>query len=45
MKKLFVNRKPGFWIALAAALIGLVGAVAYLIVYAGTADPTTGEWV
>lgn len=44
MKKLFVNRKPGFWIALAAALIGLVGAVAYLIVYAGTADPTTGEW-
>ena len=44
MKKLFANRKPGFWIALAAALIGLVGAVAYLIVYAGTADPTTGEW-
>ncbi len=44
MKKLFANRKPGFWIALAAGLIGLVGAVAYLIVYAGTADPTTGEW-
>ncbi len=42
--KLLKDRKPGFWLAAAAAVIAIVGAAAYLIVYAGTADPTTGEW-
>jgi len=42
--KLLKDRKLGFWLAAAAAVIAIVGAAAYLIVYAGTADPTTGEW-
>lgn len=44
MKRMFENRKLGFWLTLAAACIAFVGAVAYLIAYALTADPVTGEW-
>ena len=44
MKNLFKDRKIGFYLAFAAAVLGFVGAIAYLIAYAGTADPTTGEW-
>lgn len=44
MKRIFENRKLGFWMTLAAACIAFVGAVAYLIAYASTADPVTGEW-
>ena len=44
MNTLLKDRKLGFWISAAAAVVALVGAIAYLIAYAGTADPTTGEW-
>ena len=44
MKNLFANRKPGFWLSLCAACVALCGSVAYLIAYAMTADPVTGEW-
>lgn len=38
------DRKAGFYISLAAALVALVGAVSYLIVYFVTRDPVTGTW-
>ena len=44
MKNLFANRKPGFWLTLCAACAALIGSIAYLILYAMTADPVTGEW-
>jgi|GEM_PF-1462726 len=36
------NRSLGFYLGLAAAVLALVGGIAYLIVYLNTADPTTG---
>ena len=44
MKNFLQNRKLGFWLTLCAACVALIGAVAYLIAYAMTADPVTGEW-
>jgi len=44
MKNFFQNRKLGFWMTLCAACVALVGSIAYLIAYATTADPVTGEW-
>ena len=44
MKSFVENRKPGFWFTVGAACVALVGAIAYLIAYALTADPVTGEW-
>ena len=38
------NRKIGFWLAFAGGAVALCGSVAYLIAYALTADPVTGEW-
>ena len=40
MGKLFENRKLGFWLACAAAVVALVGTVAYLIIYMATAAET-----
>lgn len=40
MKLSFKNAKPGLWMSLAAATIGLVGAVAYVILYLGTVSTT-----
>lgn len=37
MKLSFKNAKPGLWVSLAAAVIGLVGAVAYVIIYMAAA--------
>lgn len=44
MKNFFQNRKLGFWLTIGAACIAFVGSIAYLIAYALTADPVTGEW-
>lgn len=44
MKNFFQNRKLGFWLTIGAACIAFVGSIAYLISYALTADPVTGEW-
>lgn len=44
MKSFVENRKLGFWLTLCAACAALLGAIAYLIAYASTADPVTGEW-
>lgn len=44
MKKVFENRKLGFWLTLGAACVALIGSIAYLIAYACTADPVTGTW-
>lgn len=38
------NRKAGFYISLAALLVALLGAAAYLIVYYVMRDPVTGTW-
>ena len=40
MGKLFENRKLGFYLACAAAVVALVGTVAYLIIYMATATET-----
>ena len=44
MKQFFSGRKPGFYLTLCAACLAILGSVAYLIAYASTADPVTGEW-
>ncbi len=44
MKNLFQNRKPGFWLTVAAACLALIGAIAYLIAYAAIVDTATGTW-
>ena len=44
MKQFFSGRKPGFYLTLCAACLAFLGSVAYLIAYASTADPVTGEW-
>lgn len=44
MKQIFANRKLGFYLTVLAACLAVLGSVAYLIVYASTADPVTGEW-
>lgn len=44
MKNFFQHRKLGFWLTIGAACIAFVGSIAYLISYALTADPVTGEW-
>ena len=44
MKNFFQNRKLGFWLTIGAACIAFVGSIAYLISYALTAAPVTGEW-
>ena len=41
---MFKNRKIGFWLAFAAAVIALVGGLAYLIVYSAGKDAVTGEY-
>jgi hypothetical protein len=38
------NRKIGFWLASVGGAVALCGSIAYLIAYALTADPVTGEW-
>ena len=40
MKRLFQDAKPGFWLSAAAAVIALVGAAAYVIIYMATAAET-----
>ena len=40
MKRLFQDAKLGFWLSAAAAVIALVGAVAYVIIYMATAAET-----
>ena len=40
MGKLLQNRKLGFWLACAAAVVALVGTIAYLIIYMATATET-----
>lgn len=40
MKKLFENRGLGFYLALAAAAVAVLGALAYLIIYQATAKET-----
>ena len=40
MKRLFQDAKPGFWLSVAAAVIALVGAAAYVIIYMATAAET-----
>ncbi len=37
MKRTFQNAKPGLWLSLTAAMLALVGAAAYVIVYMATA--------
>ena len=37
MKGVFANRKPGFYLAAAAALLALISVVAYVIIYMATA--------
>lgn len=37
MKKLLNNAKPGLYLSLAAAVIALVGSIAYVIIYMATA--------
>ena len=44
MKKLFENRKLGFWLSAGAAVVGLIASILYLVLYAMTAHPVTGEW-
>ena len=44
MKQFLKDRKLGFYLTLCAACIALIGSVAYLAIYASTADPVTGEW-
>ena len=41
---MFKNRKFGFWLALFAAAVALVGGIAYLIVYSAGKDAVTGEY-
>ena len=41
---MFKDRKLGFWLALAAAVIALLGGVAYLIIYSAGRDAVTGEY-
>ena len=41
---MFKNRKIGCWLAFAAAVIALVGGLAYLIVYSAGKDAVTGEY-
>lgn len=41
---MFKDRKLGFWLALAAAVIALLGGVAYLIIYSVGRDAVTGEY-
>lgn len=40
MKRLFQDAKPGLWLSVAAAVIALVGAAAYVIIYMATAAET-----
>lgn len=40
MKKLFENRKLGFYLTFAAAALAVLGALAYLIIYQATAKET-----
>ncbi len=40
MKRLTQDAKLGFWLSTAAAIIALVGAIAYLIIYMATAAET-----
>ena len=40
MGKLLQNRKLGFWLACAAAVVALIGTIAYLIIYMATATET-----
>lgn len=40
MGKLFENRKLGFWLACAAAVVALIGTIVYLIIYMATAAET-----
>ena len=40
MKRLFQDTKLGFWLSAAAAVIALVGAAAYVIIYMSTASET-----
>ena len=40
MKRLFQDAKPGLWLSIAAAVIALVGAAAYVIIYMATAAET-----
>ena len=44
MKQFFANRKLGFYLTLCAACLAVLASIAYLIAYASTADPVTGEW-
>ena len=44
MKNFLKDRKVGFWLTLFAACVAIISAVAYVVVYAGTADPVTGVW-
>jgi len=41
---MFKNRKLGFYLTFGAACLAVLAAAAYLIVYAGTADPVSGNW-
>ena len=41
---MFKDRKPGFWLAFAAAAIALLGGIAYLIIYSLGRDAVTGEY-
>lgn len=40
MKRLFQDAKLGFWLSAAAAVIALVGSVAYIVIYMATAAET-----
>ena len=41
---MFKNRKPGFWLALCAAAIAIIGGIAYLVIYSAGRDTVTGEY-